>query len=522
MKNIARLLCSFTVLCTLSACAPGALSSRPGSSPAPISPSVPVSSNPPSSTTDSVEKPVEPEVTSFSYQEFLAVNEMPTLPSIGSPKILVVPVRFKNDTAVTPDDATAKVELQTLFFGPGVAGGPESVASFYTKSSYGHLNMSGVVTDTYTTAKTLTQYIDDIKRTGSYDITGTITGIVSGVTGFLSQTYPVSDYDLNGDDRYDAIWMVYLHDYFSTTKPDNLWTSNEKAQNEFLWAYTICSTGFEPAGAFAWASYSFTKEESYSVPDPHTFIHETGHLLGLDDYYDYDGYASPAGMLDMMDYNILDHNPYSKYLLGWTSPTAIEAAGTYVLKPFQEDGQFYLIGTDWNGSWYDQYLLIEYYTPDGLNALDSSKEYVNGLSGFTEPGLKIYLVDSRVGQITYRRNGFNEEYVWNNKYLNSVDESDFTDVSYVDLIYSNTPSYSYDDFAARNGNHPLIRLLEATGSERFMTSTAASADNSTLFQTGDSFGKDRAYSFYGGASIPFSLTVESLADDGARLTVQAL
>ena len=60
--------------------------------------------------------------------------------------------------------------------------------------------------------------------------------------------------------------------------------------------------------------------------DPIVVIHETGHALGLPDYYDYDDTVGPrggVGGLDMMDGNWGDHNCFSKFLLDWMTPTVV-------------------------------------------------------------------------------------------------------------------------------------------------------------------------------------------------------
>ncbi|MCX8035950.1 MAG: right-handed parallel beta-helix repeat-containing protein, partial [Candidatus Sumerlaeia bacterium] len=81
--------------------------------------------------------------------------------------------------------------------------------------------------------------------------------------------------------------------------------------------------------------YSWQWEKNDNEGQPHfmptTVIHETGHGLGLPDLYDYpnsSGVGPPGGGggLGMMD-SYGDHNGFSKWLLGWLTPTAVGSVG---------------------------------------------------------------------------------------------------------------------------------------------------------------------------------------------------
>lgn len=68
------------------------------------------------------------------------------------------------------------------------------------------------------------------------------------------------------------------------------------------------------------ASTSFMNNDEKYYVDSSTYIHETGHLLGLDDYYSYN--PNTIGKVygaDMMDGNLGDHHLYQKFFWGGLS-----------------------------------------------------------------------------------------------------------------------------------------------------------------------------------------------------------
>jgi hypothetical protein len=83
-------------------------------------------------------------------------------------------------------------------------------------------------------------------------------------------------------------------------------------------------------------SWQWEKNEGQNQPEytPQTIIHETGHGLGLPDYYDYDEKKGPSGGVggfDIMDGTDYDHNCFSKWMMGWLSPSCEITSGAYSL-----------------------------------------------------------------------------------------------------------------------------------------------------------------------------------------------
>ena len=77
-----------------------------------------------------------------------------------------------------------------------------------------------------------------------------------------------------------------------------------------------------------------------------------------DDYYDYEEGNGPDGGIgggDMMDYNVGDHNAYSKMMLGWISPIVMTDTDTITLSSFGSSGDAIFIFKDYNGSFFSEY-----------------------------------------------------------------------------------------------------------------------------------------------------------------------
>lgn len=449
------------------------------------------------------------ETQSLDYETMRRSFYYKDIPTIGEANILVVPVKFKDSTYTETTYGTyetMKENIEKAFFGESNETGWESISSYYKKSSYNKLNIKGEVTDWFTTDKTF----DEIAKFTLKDYTDPTIYILRQVDDWYKENYgDTTKYDLDKDGYIDAIWMIYDAPY--------------KNQNKIDWAYTTWDFLNEekpsvdsPIGyTYAWASVDFLYDGNYkdennnTLVDAHTLIHETGHLLGLEDYYDYNGNISPLGSLDMMDTNIGDHNGYSKYSLGWTNPYVVTDECEITIRPFEESGDIILVKDDWNESSMDEYLLIEFYTPTGLNKLDALDLKENKYKTlYQENGIKIYHVDSRLGYYT------------NEKFSEYTDEIYGANTNYkyaTKIAHSNTPGKS------ANKNFRQIRLLE-NGATNLLSDFSNVATDSMLFHEGDTFDPNdynRIFyepgSFNDGEIINYKITIKELSNEKATI-----
>ncbi len=443
-----------------------------------------------------------------------------TLRASGNQKVLVIPVAF-SDYPCSGGACTARLaDLDDAFFGAATDTSWESVASFYERSSYGQLTLDGIVTPVYNSSMTSATFASNVRTTGEYyeyyDPTWIIVEEAVAWYKALSGSN-LDDYDNDNDGFIDTVWLVY-------NNPNSSNATYTTDGEEVFWAYTywdydnwsLGSVASPVPMTYAWASYDFMYEGYGSLGiDAHTYIHETGHALGLDDYYSYteDDWGA-AGGVDMMDFNIVDHNAYSKLFLGWADPYVIDGTldtTTITLNPFESSGDFILINNAWNGSSFDEYLLLEFYTPTGLNYKDSLDGGYpgNNLRGFYEPGIKIYHVDARLG-----------EYDYGGEFLGYVDTVATGSESYAYLAHSNSLDYSQDP------DYRLLHLLEEGGVNTFKDNGDV-ATNATLFQQGDEFTAAAYATFFaspGGrfndnALIGYSIEVTSMSSTSTTLTI---
>ena len=227
-------------------------------------------------------------------------------------------------------------------------------------------------------------------------------------------------------------------------------------------------------------------------PDAHTLIHEYGHCLSLPDYYitDYnpDDYGGMGG-LDMMDYNVGDHNAYSKMMYGWINPRRIAGTSGSIkleMTSTTTTGDAIIIPAPngWNNTYLDQYLLIEFLTPEGVAKADGERNYLGNYPlYYNKAGIRITHIDSRMGVFQYSGAGAQAGYHFVG-YTPSVKTE--LEHAYVGVAADNTMTRSC---------YPAYKIAEVLASDgKSMKDHKSEADTNCLYFEGQSFGKKGVWS----------------------------
>lgn len=389
------------------------------------------------------------------------------LPSVGNPRALVIPVDFSDCTATSKGYSIDKIDM--AFNGGDNDTGWESVNSYYYKSSYGKVDVQFDVMDSWFRAKNTSNYYENYTSNDGYTDPAEL--IIKEFLQANDKKMDFSIYDTNKDGFIDAVYVIYSH------------SIDRVNLNTIWWAYQYYYfaedyyDGVSPY-YYMFAGYDFLFDDNI-LNNAHTYIHESGHVFGLEDYYDYNEYegATRGGLAgaDMMDFTVGDHNPFSKMLLGWVSPKLIttKTSVTIDLEAFQENGDFVILANEWDSKkgMYQEYFIVEYWTPTGLNEFDSKGEYLYSL-----PGIRVLHINAELGY-----NSYNQYYF---KYNNS------------------------------DTKYKMIELVPANSA---IITNSSSASNGFLY-TPNKYHTFKDAKYSDGTKLNYSFVVNSLTDSHANIT----
>ena len=399
-------------------------------------------------------------------------------PTVGSPKVLVIPVDF-SDINGRADSYYSIDKIVRAFNGGSGETDYYSVDEYYYISSYGKLDLDITVIDEWFVPK----YTSSYYASATMDYYGEETNIgdqlvMDEALAYLSTIMDLSQFDSDGNSIIDAVVLITTLEIDDSTDFNwayrywNIYTDDE----DYFYEYDGVS-----ANDYLWASYSFMyesyDEEGYadysdtSVMNTYTYIHEFGHILGLDDYYNTaEGGEHPMDGCDIMDGMNGDHNAFSKFNLGWltksrlvTTPSSV----TLTLDAFSKAGDSIIIANNWDSTLgaYQEYYIVVYYTSEGLNS---------GEGGYF----------SRDGVLVYHVNA-------------SLYSEDSDGEIYYDIYNNNTdPSSEY-------------------GSKDNLIEFVKSAEGNFTYVEGDSL---PTVTDDQGNSLAYSFTVDSIDSDVATIT----
>lgn len=293
-------------------------------------------------------------------------------PSTGDVDILLIPIHFENvnktmDLTLIDKafNSYEKDDNTTEFY---------SVKEYYEISSYGKLNLNFNITETYTVSKPSNYYTSTYNNA---NYTFAAEEIMLEALRYLDSKIDFSNYDSNKDGYIDGIYMIYDQDVDYLYKYNLWWAWTcyfQNAKSNQSDDYLLDGLKLQ---SYVFAGYDFLIEQGRKC-ETHTYIHETAHMFGIDDYYDYDvNQGTNKGGLakaDIMDGTIGDHNAFTKSLLGWNIGKLIttEKSVTIDLEAFSTSGDYLILANnfDEDKGVLQEYFIIEYYTVSGLNEFD--------------------------------------------------------------------------------------------------------------------------------------------------------
>ena len=371
------------------------------------------------------------------------------MPTVGSPKILLMLVEFPDRPHTISVDA-----VKSMIFGHGDDNNypRESLKQYYQRASYGKLDLQGDVLGWYQCKHDRSWYKPDgaaCDNAANYKI------IEEAVDYFDSQGQDFSQYDNNKDGYID---------YFAI-----MWTGPRGEWATFWWGYqTALVSGKLVRDGVRFYNFSWQQESD----TPNTIIHETGHALGLPDYYDYDDTVGPrggVGGLDIMDAAWGDHNAFSKWLLDWLEPrvvsageqvVALKAAGKY------PDALIVMPGASSSNA-FSEFFIVQ-----------NRQRVENDPANYPADGVLIWHVDAR---------------------LNAQG---------TDFLYDNSLT-----------DHKLLRLMEADGLEEIEQNGNANAGD--YYREGSSFGPGSKPDSRRYDGTDSGVVVDSFSAPGVSITVRA-
>jgi len=440
-------------------------------------------------------------------------------------KTLVLPIWFNDSNTYIDESKKDNIinDLKDVFNTPKTSLGWYSVSSYYEQESFGKLKLNGVVADWYESGESYLKYANDY-----YSLVEVIYYATENYFSDKSLSERRS-FDQDGDGYLDSVTAVY-------GCPDSRAMGSSE---DYLWAFTswlgndyyknVSKPGIN---VFMWCSYDFMYDSATALDrtgfaygdgdtsitrlDSHTFIHEFGHVLGIEDYYDYSYQYSPAAGFSMQDYNVGGHDPYSTLLWEWSSVYKPIRSTSITINDFQSSHDIILLANHDVTSVFDEYFLLELYTPTGLNQMDAENAYCGRYpTGSESPGIRLWHVDSRLVYSTTESGSF--------RYSKRTTDPTCEDGYGVYYMMSNSYNQNGSVLGSSYYNYNILQLIHNDDEETYKPTGSLSAED--LFTVNDEFDLETYQSqFYKGNKMndgnSFNWSFKVKAIDSKQATIE--
>ena len=401
------------------------------------------------------------------------------LPKEGNIKMLVIPVWFSDSSDFFLETQKDQIveDIEYSMNGDRPSTELYSLKQYYHKESHGKVTMDITVSEFYESSTSYKDYSDIIEgKTNASRQLGS-NAIDWYFSTHLDESF--NDYDLNGDGYLDGLIVYYGANHYGTKTETNRSVAYEST-NYSDSSYRFNTMAFCPVGGLYGLGKNANPSTQKTVSDlsssyhyafrnsARTCIHEVGHMFGNKDLYESQLASErykPAGSFSMQDSDYGSHDPFHLNCIGWGKPQVYDSEDytlgekiTLSLSDFQSSGQNLILAKGWNedNSPYDEYLLMELFTPTGLNEYDSVITFYNRLKA----GIRLWHVNSTLKD-----------------YSASANSTKIENGHCYNLAYSNYEVESEYD---------LLHWIRNDEEEPYNTSTSLQANNK-LFLEGDSF-----------------------------------
>ncbi|MDY2724687.1 MAG: hypothetical protein SOV25_03765 [Candidatus Onthovivens sp.] len=464
-----------------------------------------------------------------SYYTLWKNRGYPHFKSVGENNLLVVPLKIKGYEEYATSENLKKINDSFFLEDSLNTLGYYSLSEYYKISSYNKLNIKGEVTpwiDLDLTTKeisssSISNYTLDC---GTYFPTEKAINYIKE-----NLNIDLTKYDNDKDGFIDGVYFIYGCPTF---------LDDSSLSSSTFWNFTYynvlnkdkASISSPVLMTYSWSSFDMLSKGSDKTKlDTHTYIHEFGHQLGLNDYYDTSNsgglnpYTSPMGGLDMMDNNVGDHSAFSKFALGWINPFVVSGDIGSVevdIGSLIESGECIILPTsNYNNTPFDEYLMIEYIKNNSINKVDSTNGYPS-----------TFYTDGRIIRF-YSKNGIRITHID----ARSVDSNlDYTD-NINDMVmtkFSNTASTKQGYYCPLNNNSYVLTSLISADSSRNTLGTFFVANNTDLYNASSTIdftsnsNSSRASSlpynsnrFNDGNVFNYSIKIDSISESKASIKI---